>query len=76
MPHILLLTSFVTALRQPGYEAQAMPYVDQIRQAYTDLGSTDSTVLHANAMPFFSVFLSNSLQFVRASFAPDGGRRC
>jgi hypothetical protein len=75
LPHMMLLTSFVTALKQSGQEAAAMPFIDQLRQAYTDLGSTDPTVLYASSMPFFSTFLSNSLQFVRAAFEPEQGRR-
>jgi hypothetical protein len=75
VPQMLLLTSFVTALKQSGHENAAMPFVDQIRQAYTDLGSTDPTVLYARSMPFFGAFLSNSVQFVRACLAPEQGRR-
>lgn len=75
VPHMMLLTSFVTALKRSGQEAAAMPFIDQIRQAYTDLGSTDPTVLYASSMPFFGAFLSNSLQFVRAAFEPEQGRR-
>jgi hypothetical protein len=75
VPHMMLLTSFVTALKQSGREAAAMPFIDQIRQAYTDIGSTDATVLYASSMPFFSAFLSNSLQFVRVAFEPEQGRR-
>lgn len=70
----MLLPSFVTALTQAGQETAAMPFVDQIRQLYTDLGCTDPTFLHLRSMPFFSSFLSNSLHVVRAALAPDEGR--
>ncbi|QNA88765.1 hypothetical protein G4G28_10145 [Massilia sp. Dwa41.01b] len=75
LPRMTLLTSFVTALKQAGRAAEAMPYVDQIRLAYTELGSTDPTVLYARSMPFFSAFLANSLGFVRAALGPEQGRR-
>ena len=73
-PHMTMLISFVTALKHAGQEAAALPFIEQIREAYTDIGSTDPTVLYANSMPFFGAFLSNSLPFVRASLTPEQGR--
>ena len=75
VPHMTMLTSFVTALKHAGQEVAALPFIEQIRKAYTDIGSTDPTVLYASSMPFFSAFLNNSLPFVRASLAPEQGRR-
>jgi tetratricopeptide (TPR) repeat protein len=75
VPHLALLTGFVTALKQAGQPAEAMPFIEQIRQAYIDTGSTDPTALYLRSMPFFSVFLNNSLHFVRSSLEPEQGRR-
>jgi len=75
VPHMTMLISFLTALKHAGQEAAALPFIEQVRKAYTDIGSTDPTVLYANSMPFFAAFLSNSLPFVRASLTPEQGRR-
>jgi len=75
VPHMTMLISFLTALKHAGQEAAALPFIEQVRDAYTDIGSTDPTVLYANSMPFFGAFLNNSLPFVRASVAPEQGRR-
>lgn len=75
VPHMTMLISFLTALKNSGQEAAALTFIEQVRKAYTDIGSTDPTVLYANSMPFFGAFLNNSLPFVRASLSPEQGRR-
>jgi hypothetical protein len=74
LPGLLILTNFVTALTDAGQTAGAMPYLDQIREAYVGLGVTDPTVLYVNRMPAFSAFLNNSEPIVRAALNQEQGR--
>jgi hypothetical protein len=74
LPGLLILTNFVTALTHAGQTAAAMPYLDQIRQAYVDVGVTDPTVLYVNRMPAFSTFLNNSEPIVGAALNQEQGR--
>jgi hypothetical protein len=74
MPDVVLLTNFVTALSQSGKVAAAMPYLDEIKLAYTSLGATDPTVLFSQRMPNFSSFLEKSEPIVRAALDVERGR--
>jgi hypothetical protein len=74
LPGLLILTNFVTALTQAGLSAAAMPYLEQIRQAYVDIGVTDPTVLYVNRMPAFGAFLDNSSPVIRAALDQERGR--
>lgn len=74
MPGVGMLTNFVTALAQAGRTAAAMPYLERIRAAYTELGITDATFLRMRGVPFFSAFLDNSYPIVQAELAPEAGR--
>ncbi|MDN4059948.1 hypothetical protein QPK31_17160 [Massilia sp. YIM B02769] len=74
MPAMQILTAFVTALGHAGERHAAMPYLEQIRQLYADLGNTDSTFLHLRGLPFFSAFLANTRPFVHAVLGDERGR--
>jgi hypothetical protein len=67
MPDLLMLTNFVTALTEAGEVAAAMPYLDDIRQAYVDVGVTDPTLLYVRGMPSLNVFLNKSWPIVCAA---------
>jgi tetratricopeptide (TPR) repeat protein len=74
LPHLLILTNFVTALTRAGQLEAVMPYLDKIRQAYIDVGRTDPTILYLHRMPLFDVFLNQSGAIVRSELNPEQGR--
>lgn len=74
MPHLLILTNFVTALTRAGQLKAVMPYLNKIRQAYIDVGQTDPTVLYLHRMPLFDVFLTQSSAIVRSELNAEQGR--
>lgn len=74
LPGLLIQTNFVTALSQCGHMKDALPYLDEIKQAYASLGLTDPTFLYAQRVPFFSAFLDNSAPVIRAALGPEQGR--
>jgi len=65
-----LVTTFVSALTQSGHAAAALPYLDEIKRFFVQLGSTDPTLLFMHQMPSFGVFLDNSLPIVGAALEP------
>jgi hypothetical protein len=75
LPGLMILTNFVTALTNAGQTTTAMRYLDEIKQAYVDIGVTDPTVLYVKRMPFFSAFLENSGPIVRVALNKEQGRR-
>jgi len=74
-PIMQIWTGFVSALGRAGQERAALPYLDKIRQVYAEVGTTDSTILYMNRIPFFSAFLGNSWPLLRAALGAEQGRR-
>ncbi|MGF6271890.1 hypothetical protein ABIB38_000232 [Massilia sp. UYP11] len=74
MPDPQIVTSFISALTQSGQAARAMPYLEQMRAIYTDLGCTDATLLFVRRAPLFGAFLQDSLPIVRAVLDQEEGR--
>lgn len=75
VPPMQMLTNFVSAMAQAGHADSAMPYLDEIRQAYVDVGIMDCTFLYLRGMPFFSAFLSNSKPIIEVALDRETGRR-
>jgi hypothetical protein len=73
MPDLQIVTNFITALTQSGHMAQALPYLDEVREVYVDLRNTDPTFLHTRNVPFFGVFLEHSAPVVRAVLGAERG---
>lgn len=74
MPDMLILMSAVGALSGAGKMAEAMPFLEDIREAYVQLGVTDPTFLYVRGMPVFGEFLERSWPIVRAGLKPDHWR--
>lgn len=64
-------TNFISALKQSGHMAEALPYLAWVRDVYAHLRITDSHFLYMRGVPFFSAFLEVSLPTVRASLSAD-----
>lgn len=69
-----ILTNYVTALGQAGQANAALPYLEDIREIYVQVKSTDPTHLYMSRLPLFHVFLNNSAPVVRAALGPDKSR--
>jgi hypothetical protein len=60
VPSMLILTNFITALKNSGTANLAMPYLNKVKAVYEDLHITDPTFLVLRGVPQFSSFLENS----------------
>lgn len=74
MPHLNILTNFVTALTQAGQMRAALPHLDEIKRIYERIGRTDPTYLWSNQIPLFSTFLDKSAPVIRAVMDVEQGR--
>lgn len=74
MPDMLILMSVVSALSATDKLAEAMPFLEDIREAYVQLGVTDPTFLFVRGMPVFGAFLERSWPIVRAGLKHDHWR--
>ncbi|WP_199028650.1 hypothetical protein [Ralstonia sp. ASV6] len=63
-------TQFVSALKQSGHMAEALPYLAWLRDVYAHVRITDTHFLYMRGIPFFSSFLEISLPILRANL-PD-----
>ena len=74
MADVEIVTNFISALSQSGHMTQALPYLEELRALYTSVQMTDSTFLYLRKIPFFCVFLDNSLPVIQAALSPEEGR--
>jgi hypothetical protein len=70
MSPVLIRTNFITALRNTGHMHEALPYLNWVKGLYESLHITDATFLAMRGAPFFSAFLDNSEQIVKATMPP------
>ncbi|HDR9582196.1 TPA: hypothetical protein QDC22_008009 [Burkholderia stabilis] len=59
--------NFISALMQSGRPHDALPHLDWVRDVYGHVRITDSTFLYMRGIPFFSAFLENSLEILKAA---------
>jgi hypothetical protein len=74
VPGLLIHTNFITALTNSGQHNAALPYLDDVKQLYVNLGVTDPTFLYVRRVPLFNEFLDNSAPVIRAALNPEQGR--
>lgn len=63
--------NYLTALDRAGRPDLAMPWLDQIADFYCGMHITDSQFLYSHHMPFFGIFLQQSLPIVRKVMSPE-----
>jgi hypothetical protein len=68
VPGILILTNFITALKNSGHPTEALPYLDEVKEIYEDLHITDPTFLVLRGLPLFESFIENSRPVVTTAF--------
>lgn len=64
-------TQFVSALKQSGHMAEALPYLVWLRDVYAHVRITDSHFLYMRGIPFFPSFLEVSLSILRANLSDE-----
>jgi hypothetical protein len=74
VPGMSILTNYISALMRKGCMTVAMPYLEQVKQCYESLNSTDSTFLWIRGVPFFESFLEKSAVIVHATLDPARAR--
>jgi hypothetical protein len=74
LPGLMMQTNFITALCQSGRAQAALPYLDEIKSVYEQIGITDPTQLYLRQLPLFDAFLNNSAPVIRAALSPEHGR--
>ena len=62
---------FISALKQSGHMAEAMPYLVWLRDVYAHIHITDSHFLYMRGIPFFTSFLENSLPILKANLSDE-----
>jgi len=62
---------YLAALDRAGRPDLALPLLEQLAGFYRSLKITDSQFLFGHGMPFFEVFLRNSLSIVRKLKTPE-----
>ena len=67
MSSVTARTQFISSLTQSGHVAEALPYLDWLRDVYAHVRITDSHFLYMRGIPFFPSFLANSLPILRAN---------
>ncbi|WP_353254633.1 hypothetical protein [Burkholderia anthina] len=63
--------NFISALMQSGHVREALPHLAWVRDVYGHVRITDSTFLYMRGIPFFSSFLENSLEILKATQPAD-----
>ncbi|RQR85362.1 hypothetical protein DIE11_04910 [Burkholderia sp. Bp9012] len=63
--------NFISALMQSGHLREALPHLAWVRDVYGHVRITDSTFLYMRGIPFFSSFLENSLDILKATQPAD-----
>ena len=71
MSSVTARTQFISSLTQSGHMAEALPYLDWLRDVYAHVRITDSHFLYMRGIPFFPSFLENSLPVLKASMPND-----
>jgi len=71
MSSVTARTQFISSLTQSGHMAEALPYLDWLRDVYARVRITDSHFLYMRGIPFFPSFLENSLPVLKASMPND-----
>ena len=59
--------NFISALMQSGHMREALPHLAWVRDVYGHVRITDSTFLYMRGIPFFSSFLENSFEILKAT---------
>ncbi len=62
---------FISALKQSGHMAEALPYLVWLRDVYAHVRITDSHFLYMRGIPFFTSFLENSLPILKANLSDE-----
>ena len=75
MPAVSIITNLMSAMTAANHHAAAMPYLDQLKALYVEIGITDSTYLYGHRMPFFSVFLERSADILERVLDADARRQ-
>ncbi len=63
--------NFISALMQSGHLRESLPHLAWVRDVYGHVRITDSTFLYMRGIPFFSAFLENSLEILKATQPAD-----
>ncbi|AXK63922.1 hypothetical protein [Burkholderia sp. IDO3] len=63
--------NFISALMQSGHMREALPHLAWVRDVYGHVRITDSTFLYMRGIPFFSSFLENSFEILKATQPAD-----
>ncbi|CAJ0683337.1 hypothetical protein [Ralstonia holmesii] len=71
MSSVTARTQFISSLTQSGHMAEALPYLDWLRDVYAHVRITDSHFLYMRGIPFFLSFLENSLPILKANMPND-----
>ncbi|WP_426400262.1 hypothetical protein ACN9M1_19825 [Ralstonia sp. R-29] len=71
MSSVTARTQFISALKQSGRMAEAMPYLVWLRDVYAHVRITDSHFLYMRGIPFFPSFLENSLPILKANLSDE-----
>ncbi|WP_324778162.1 tetratricopeptide repeat protein, partial [Ralstonia pickettii] len=71
MSSVTARTQFISSLTQSGHMAEALPYLDWLRDVYARVRITDSHFLYVRGIPFFPSFLENTLPVLKASMPND-----
>ncbi len=75
MSSVTARTQFISSLTQSGHVAEALPYLDWLRDVYAHVRTTDSHFLYMRGIPFFPSFLENSLPILKANMPADAVAR-
>ena len=75
MPGVSIITNLMSAMTAANQHAAAMPYLDQLKGLYVQVGITDSTYLYGHRLPFFSVFLEKSADILDRVLDADAQRQ-
>ncbi|CAJ0735258.1 hypothetical protein R16034_00125 [Ralstonia edaphis] len=67
MSSVTARTQFISSLTQSGHMAEALPYLEWLRDVYAHVRITDSHFLYMRGIPFFPSFLENSLPILKAN---------
>lgn len=71
LPSVTARTQYISALKQSGHMAEALPYLVWLRDVYAHLHITDSHFLYMRGIPFFTSFLENSLPILKANLSDE-----
>jgi hypothetical protein len=75
MSSVTARTQFISSLTQSGHVAEALPYLDWLRDVYAHVRTTDSHFLYMRGIPFFPSFLENSLPILKANMRAEAVAR-